>query len=190
MNIGIFPSANSTKKTRDVKLEISVCSRIMRLTNNQTKKPKKGYYSQKRRENDDKNAVAICVSQDSDALVSQRGKQSPGNPMQNVLGSIRKVRFIQSTLRQASIREKKGPWFGKVQVKNPHQRSPYVMKFGHWSHEKTERDNSDAPEARRGTLPKTFTSSKRMTKRHSTRRGRMGTYSRLHEQKSRSKESL
>ena len=48
------------------------------------KKPKKGYYSHKRRESDDKNAVAIvkfvpqlgCVSQDSDALVSQRGKQS------------------------------------------------------------------------------------------------------------------
>ena len=48
------------------------------------KKTKKGYYSHKKRENDDKNAVAIlkfvpqlgCVSQDSDALVSQRGKQS------------------------------------------------------------------------------------------------------------------
>ena len=52
------------------------------------KKPKKGYYSHKRRESDDKNAVAIvkivpqlgCVSQDSDALVSQRGKQLWGNP--------------------------------------------------------------------------------------------------------------
>ena len=47
------------------------------------KKPKKGYYSRERRESDDKNAVAFvkivpqlgCVSQDSDALVSQRGKQ-------------------------------------------------------------------------------------------------------------------
>ena len=72
------------------------------------KKPKKGYYSHKRRESDDKNAVAIlksvpqlgCVSQ---GLVSQRGKQPRGNPMQKVLGSIRKVRFTQSTLRQASI---------------------------------------------------------------------------------------
>ena len=50
------------------------------------KKPKKGYYSHKRRESDDKNAVAIaksvpqldCVSQDSEALVSQRGKSKPG----------------------------------------------------------------------------------------------------------------
>ena len=45
-------------------------------------KPKKSYYSHKRRESDDKNAVAIvkcasqlvCVSQDSHALVSQGGK--------------------------------------------------------------------------------------------------------------------
>ena len=52
------------------------------------KKPKKDYYSHKRRESDDKNNEAIlkivpllgCVSQDSDALVSQRGKQSRGNP--------------------------------------------------------------------------------------------------------------
>ena len=63
------------------------------------KRPKKGYYSHKRRESEDKNAVSIvkivpqlgCVSQDSEALVSQRGKQSRENPMQEVLGSIRKV---------------------------------------------------------------------------------------------------
>ena len=85
--------------------------------NNQTKKPKKGYHSHRRRESDDKNAVAFlkivpqlgCVSQDSFALVS------------------------------ASIREKKGLPLGKIQVKNPHQQSPYAMKFEDRSHEKTER---------------------------------------------------
>ena len=41
----------------------------------------------------------------------------------------------------------------KKQVKNPHQRSPYAMKIEDRSHEETERDNSDAPEARHGTLP-------------------------------------
>ena len=89
------------------------------------KKPKKDHYSHKRRESDHKNAVATvkivlqlgCVSQDSDALVSQRGKQPRGNPMQKVLGSIRKVRFTQSTPRQASIREKKGPSLGKYKSK-------------------------------------------------------------------------
>ena len=80
-----------------------------------------------------------CVSQHSDALVSQRGKQFRGNPMQKVLGSIRKVRFTQSTLRQASMREKKGPSLGKIQVKPPHQRSPFAMKFEDRSHEETER---------------------------------------------------
>ena len=59
--------------------------RTTRLTSNQIKSTKKSEHSHKRRESDDKNAVAIvkivpklgCVSQDSDALVSQRGKQ-PG----------------------------------------------------------------------------------------------------------------
>ena len=59
--------------------------------------------------------------------------------MQKVLGSIQKVRFTQSTLRQASIREKKGPSLGKIPVKHPHQRSPYAVKFEDRSHEETER---------------------------------------------------
>ena len=76
------------------------------------KKPKKGYYSHKRRESDDKNAVATltsvsqlgCVSPDSDALgFLKEEKQPRGNPMQKVLGSNRKVRFTQSSLRQASM---------------------------------------------------------------------------------------
>ena len=36
------------------------------------------------------------------------------------------------------------------------------------------KDNSDAPEARHGTLPKTYTSSKRKTKLHSTRSRKSG----------------
>ena len=59
--------------------------------------------------------------------------------MQKALETLEKVRFTKSTLRQASIREKKGPSLGKIQVKNPHQRSPYAMKFEDRSHEETER---------------------------------------------------
>ena len=74
----------------------------------------------KRRESDEKNAVAIvksvsqlgCASQDSDALVSQ-GRKSQGNLMQKVLEPIQRVRFTKSSLRHASIREKKGPSLGK-----------------------------------------------------------------------------
>ena len=69
------------------------------------KKPKKGNIP-KRRESDDKNAVAIvksvsqlgCVSQDPDALVSQ-GRKSRGNPMPKVLEPMQRVRFTKSTLR-------------------------------------------------------------------------------------------
>ena len=110
------------------------------------KKPKKGCCSAKSRESDDKNAVAVvksvsqlgCVSRDSDALVSQ-GRKSQGGPIQKVLEPIQRVRFTKSTLRQASIREKKGPSLGKIPVKIPHQRSPYVMKFEDRSHKETER---------------------------------------------------
>ena len=52
---------------------------------------------------------------------------------------IQRVRFTKSTPRQASIREKKGPSLGKMNVKIPHQRSPYAMKFEDRSHEETER---------------------------------------------------
>ena len=47
--------------------------------------------------------------------------------------------FPSATQRQASIREKKGPSLGKTQVKYPHQRSPYAMKFEDRSREDTER---------------------------------------------------
>ena len=145
MNIGIHPSANSIKVKRVVRLETTVCFRITRWMNNQIKKPKKSYFP-KRRESDDKNAVAIvktvsqlgCVSQDSEALVSQ-GRKSRGNPTQKVLEPTQRVRFTKSRLRQASIREKKGPSLGKIQVKSPHQRSPHAMKFEDPSHEETER---------------------------------------------------
>ena len=74
------------KMERVVRLETSVCLRIARLMNNQIKKPQKNDFP-KRRDSDDKKAVAFvksapqlgCVSQDLDALVSQRGKQSLKN---------------------------------------------------------------------------------------------------------------
>ena len=113
--------------------------------NNQTKSQRKGTI-RKKRESEDKNAVAIvksvshlgCVSQDSDALVSQ-GRKSRRNPMHKVLEPIQRVRFTKSAPRHASIPEKKGPSLGKINVKVPHQRSPHAMKFEDPSHEETER---------------------------------------------------
>ena len=45
----------------------------------------------------------------------------------------------KSALRQASIREKKDHCWEKINVKVPHQRSPYAMKFEDRSHEETDR---------------------------------------------------
>ena len=107
-------------------------------------KPKKGYYSHKRRESDDKNAVAV-VKLYHNWVASRKTrmhwflKEENSLGMQKVLGSIRKIPFTKSTLRQASIREKKGPSRGKIHVKNPHQRSHHAMKFEDRSHEETER---------------------------------------------------
>ena len=144
MNIGILPNVNSTK-IESCKAGDSVCSRIMRLMNNQTESRRKATIRTK--ESDDKNAVAIVKNCTTIGLrIARLGcvgfskrQTVRGNPVQKGLGSIRKVRFSQSTLRQASIREMKGPSLGKIQVKHPHQRSPYAMKFEDWSHEETER---------------------------------------------------
>ena len=111
--------------------------------NNQIKGRKRAT-SQKEDKATTKNAVTIvsqlgCISHDSDALASQGTKESRTSPMQEVLELIQRVRFAKSTLRQASIREQKGPSMGNINVRVLHQRSPYAMKFEDRSHEETER---------------------------------------------------
>ena len=132
------------------------------------KKPKKSHFP-KRRESDDKNAVAVvknvsqlgCVSQDSDALVSQ-DRKSRVNPIQKVLEPIKRVRCTKSTPRHASIREKKVSSLGKINVKAPYQRSPYAMKFEDRHHEETEQHQ-------RCARSKAYASSKKETKLNSIR---------------------
>ena len=97
------------------------------------KRPKKG---------GDKSAVAIvndvrqlgCVLQDVEppesAAISRKAPK--------VLGPIRRVRFTVAALRQANIRESKGPVLNKIQVKSSHQCSPYAVKFEDRSQEETE----------------------------------------------------
>ena len=62
-----------------------------------------------------------------------------------VLGPIR--RFTRAALRQGNIRENEGPSLNKIQVKRPHQRSPYVVKFEDRSQEETEWQEQGAREA-------------------------------------------
>ena len=89
MSVGILPNVNSLKLNRDAKQETSVCSRTTRLKNNQVKSRQRAF---KKGKSGDKSAVAVVKT------VPQGG-----NPRRKVLGSIRRVRFTQSTLRQASI---------------------------------------------------------------------------------------
>ena len=97
-NIGILPSANSIKNETRCKAGDKRLFPHYKIDEQPNKRPKIGHYSQKRRESDDKNAVAIvksvsqlgCVLQDSDALVSQ-GRKSRGSPMQKVLEPIQRV---------------------------------------------------------------------------------------------------
>ena len=111
------------------------------------KKPKKDHCSHKRREKRRQECCGYCENCTAIGLRLaglgctgfSKTKTASEKPNQKVLGSIRKVRFTKSTLRQASMREKKGPSIGKINVEVPHQRSPYVMKCEDWSHEETER---------------------------------------------------
>ena len=97
------------------------------------KKPKK---------DGDKDAVAVltdvrqlgCVHQDTEPPQSSSILRKSQDS-----GPIRRVRFTRATLRQANIREKEGPSLGKVQVKIPHQHSPYALKFEDRSQDETER---------------------------------------------------
>ena len=75
--------------------------------------------------------------------------------MQKVLNAIQRVGFPKSTLRHASIRDRKGPSLGKTQVKPQHQRSTYAVKFEDRSHEETERQERCAQSKARD-FAKTF----------------------------------
>ena len=56
-----------------------------------------------------------------------------------VLGPIRRVLFTRAAQCQANTRENKGPSLNEIQVKLPHQRSPYAVKFEDRSQEEIER---------------------------------------------------
>ena len=95
------------------------------------KMPKKGYYSHKRRESDDKNAAATAENCTTIGLRLARlgstgfskKKTALGTPDAKVLGTIRRIRFTQSTLRQASIREQNGLSLGNISQKSSSAKS-------------------------------------------------------------------
>ena len=140
------PSVNFTKQKRAAKQETSVFPHY-KVEEQPSKKPKKELELSKAEKVTTKEAVAFvktvpqldCVSQDSEPSESLKSVVSRRNPKRKVLGSTRRVRFTQSTLRQAIVKENKRIIAWKIHVKIPHQRSPYAMKFEDRSQEETER---------------------------------------------------
>ena len=166
MSIGILPNVSFIKTESGCKFGAECSFPYWKFEEQSNKKPKKG---------DDKSAVAIvksvrqsgCVSQDAEpsesVSISRKGTK--------VLESIRRVRFTSAALRQANIQEKEGPSLGKIQVKIPHQRSPYAVKFEDRSPEEIARlqHKNDVPAEMRGNLPGKSLRSKRKTKLRSVR---------------------
>ena len=133
MTIGILPNVNSVKLKSGCKFCDECSFPHWKLEEQPKKKPKQG---------GDKSAVATakdvrqlgCVLQDTEppesSMILRKGTK--------VLGVIRRVRFTRAALRQANIRENKGPSLNKIQVKVPHQRNPCPMKFEDRSQEESE----------------------------------------------------
>ena len=95
------------------------------------------------------------------------------------------VRFTESTLRHARIRVKARTIVGKKKCQSSSsQRSPYAIWNSRIGPTKRLNDSSDVPKARLGTLPKTYTSSKKKTRLQSTFSRKSGS-SPLRKQKSR-----
>ena len=182
MNIGILPSVKSTQQKRDAKP--GVCSRIIRLTNNQTQRRRKATIHTQEEKATTRTLWLMwelyhnwVASRKTRSHWILKEENSPGETRCKKSWD-RFAEYGSPSLRYAK-EVKKGPSLGKIQVKHLHQRSPYAMKIEDRSHEETERQQR-CEQARHGILLKTYTSSKRKTRLHSTRPQRNGYY-RLHQ---------
>ena len=189
MSIGILPNVNSIKLKRVVRPGISVCSRIIRLTNNQTKSRKRA--TMRRQE-----WCGCCKNFLSDGLRLERlgsisfskWKTVPGKPGAKSLDTD-SMNTIHSVYATSSMYPGKDRTIAcKIQVENPHQRSPYATKFEDRSDEETERQQRCARSKAWNLAKNTCTSSKKKTYLHT--RPRRNGYSPLRQHKSRRKESF
>ena len=100
------------------------------------KMPKKGYYSHKRRESDDKNAAATA---ENCTTIGPRLARL-GSTGFSKRKTARFEEYDSLSLRYVKqVSGNRTDYRLEIQVKNPHQRSPYAMKFEDRSHEETER---------------------------------------------------
>ena len=147
VSIGILPNVNSIKTNRDVKLEISVCSRIMRFMNNRTKKAKERVLFPKKKEKATTRMQAIvrivsqmgCVSQDSQLLDSQEANKPGETRCKKSWYRFGEFGLLSLRYVKQVSEKRKDHRFFKIQVTNLHQRSPYALKLEDRSREETER---------------------------------------------------
>ena len=134
VNVGIRPSANSIKHETVCKAGDKCLFPHYKVDEQTNKKPNTSYFP-KRRESDDKNAVAIvksvpqlgCVSQDSDALVSQGGK-SEGKPDAKSLDT-NTIHSVNATSSEYLGKERTIAWKNTSQ-KSSSAKSPRYENWG------------------------------------------------------------
>ena len=114
VSFGILPNVSSVKLDPDVSSAQNAHFRTERLNEEQPKKNEKGWWQKCSCFCEKCTTVELCIT-----------------------GQCRQI--LQRFLGRAKVREKEGPSLGKWQVKIPHQRSPYAMKFEDGSQEKTAR---------------------------------------------------
>ena len=196
VNIGILPSVKFfTKQKRVAKQEMSVCSRIKRLVNNQTKSQRKATIHTKEEKATTRtlwllwNCSTIGLRLARLGCVGFSKRQTvPGKPDAKSLGIDSKstVHSVYATSSRYPGKERTVAW--KLQVKHPHQRSPYAMKFEDRSSEETERQQRCA-RSKAWNLAKNIYKLKEKDKTTFYSPRKNGD-SRLHQQKSQCKESL
>ena len=125
VTVGILPNVNSISLNRGVNSAQSAHFPRWRVEEQTNKRPKKG---------DDKSAVAFVKDVRQLGCVFFLDTESP-----------------EFALRQANMRENKGPSLNKIQVKSSHQRSPYTVKFEDRSQEGDRKTRAMPPRRRAET---------------------------------------
>ena len=130
MNFGILPSVNFTKLKRDAKPDHKVDEQP-------NKKLKQSYYSHKMKRRRRQECCCYCEKCITIGLRLARigsigfSKRIIGTDSKNTIHSI------YATSSKYPGKERTIAW--KNEVKKPHHRSPFAMKFEDQSHEETER---------------------------------------------------
>ena len=189
------PSANSIKVKRVVRLETSVCFRITRLMNNQIKSRKRGTSQKEEKAMTrmlwllrkvyhnwvvDHTTRMRWYLKEADSPGETRCQKSWDQFKEYGSPSLRYVKQVSGKRKNHGLEKYESKFLISEVPTLWNLRTDPIKRLN---------DSSDVPEARLGTWPKTYTSSKRKTKSQSAFPRRHG-YSRLRQQKSRRKESL